>query len=79
MHILNFFLGHLETTIFKKPSSTHPKMCPCYVDDVFAVFDDDLLNTQHKNLQFTVQKSANTLQFLDVAIGRRYMGIMKAD
>ena len=43
---------------------------------MFAVFDDDkkcdsflsILNTQHKNLQFTVEKSANTLQFLDVDI-----------
>ena len=42
-----------------------------YVDDVFAVFDDDkkcdsflnILNTQHKNLQFTVEKSAHLAIF----------------
>ena len=28
----------------------------------------NILNTQHKNLQFTVEKSANTLQFVDVDI-----------
>ena len=46
------------------------------MDDVFAVFDDDkkcdsflnILNTQHKNLQFTLEKSANTPQSLDVDI-----------
>ena len=70
----NFFLGHLETAIFKQPSSTHPKMYLRYVDDVFAVFDDhkkcdsflNILNTQHKNLEFTVEKSANTLQLKHV-------------
>ena len=44
--------------------------------DVFAVFDDDkkcdsflnIVNTQHKNLQFTLEKSANTPQSLDVDI-----------
>ena len=74
--LANFFLSHWETVIFKQPFSTHPKMYLHYVDDVFAVFDDDkkcdsflnILNTQHKNLQFTVEKSANTLQFLNVVI-----------
>ena len=58
--LANFFLGNLETVIFKQPSSTHPKMYLRYVDDVFAVFDDEkkcdsflnILNTQHK--KFTV-------------------------
>ena len=58
--LVNFFLGRLETVIFQQASSTHPKMYLCYVDDVFAVFDDDkkcdsflnILNTQHENLQF---------------------------
>jgi len=46
-----------------------------YVDDVFTVFDNDtcksflnVLNNQHKNLQYTLEKSTNTLQFLDVDI-----------
>ena len=67
--LANFFLGHLQTVIFKQLSSTHPKIYLCYVDDVFAVFDDkkfdsflNILNTQHKNLQFTEEKSAHTLQ-----------------
>ena len=73
--LANVFFGHLETVISKQPVSTHPKMLIRYVDDVFAAFDDDkkcdffnILNTEHKNLQFTEEKSANTLQFLDVDI-----------
>ena len=72
--LANFFLGHLETVLFKQPSSMHSKLHLPYVGDVLAVFDDDkkcdaflnILNTSHKNLQFTVEKPANTLQFLDV-------------
>ena len=70
--LANFFLGHLETVIFKQPSSTHPEMYLRYVDNVFAVFDNekkcnsflDILNTQHKNLQFTVEKSAHLAIFV---------------
>ena len=65
--LANFFLGHLEAVIFKQPSSTHSKMYFRYVDDVFAVFDDDrkcdsflnILNTQLRNLQFAAERSAN--------------------
>ena len=39
--LANFLLGHLETVIFKQPFSTHGKMYLHYVDDEFAVFDDD--------------------------------------
>ena len=38
----NFLFGHLEILIFKQPSSTHPKIYLRYVNDVFAVFDDDM-------------------------------------
>ena len=56
--------------------SCHPKFCVCYIDDVFAVFDDvnacspflNILNSQHDILKFTIEKSTNTLQFLDVDI-----------
>ena len=74
--LANFFFGHSEIVIFKQLSSIHPKMYFRYLDDMFAVFDDDkkcdsfftILNTHHKNLRFTVEKSANTLQILDVGI-----------
>ena len=72
----NFFLGHLETLIFKDQMSCHPKLYVRYIDDVFAVFDDvnacssflNILNSQHDNIKFTIEKSTNTLQFLDVDI-----------
>ena len=43
---------------------------------MFAVFDDvsacwsflNILNSQHENIKFTIEKSTNTLQFLDVDI-----------
>ena len=43
---------------------------------MFAVFDDvnacspflNILNSQHDNIKFTIEKSTNTLQFLDVDI-----------
>ena len=35
----NFFLGHLETLIFKDQMPFHPKLYVRYIDDVFAVFD----------------------------------------
>ena len=72
----NFFLGHLETLIFKDQMSCHPKLYVRYIDDVFAVFDDvnacssflNILNSQHDNIKFTIKKFTNTLQFLDVDI-----------
>ena len=56
--------------------SCHPKLYVRYIDDVFAVFDDvnacssflNILNSQHDNIKFTIEKSTNTLQFLDVDI-----------
>ena len=46
------------------------------MDDIFAIFDDDLsikkflnmLNKQHSNMQFTMEKSMQTLPFLDVRV-----------
>ena len=47
-----------------------------YVDDIFAIFEDqqssttflDLLNSQHKSIRFTMEKSIGTISFLDVEI-----------
>ena len=72
----NFFLGHLETLIFKDQMSCRPKLYVRYIHDVFAVFDDvnacssfvNILNSQHDNIKLTIEKSTNTLQFLDVGI-----------
>ena len=48
----------------------------CYVDDVFAVFEEesqikpffDYLNQLHKNLKFTAELGTKTLPFLNVEI-----------
>ena len=47
------------------------------MDNSFAVFENDdnaclqfleVLNNEHDNLLYTIEKSKNTLQFLDVAV-----------
>ena len=46
------------------------------MDDIFAIFDDNLLitkflnllNKQHSNMQFAMEKSMQSLPFLDVHV-----------
>ena len=74
----NFFLGHFETIMLRKQIPDHSKMYARYMDDIFAVFENDndnacmsflaVLNNQHENISFTIEKSKSTLQFLDVAV-----------
>ena len=60
--------------IFKHQMPCHPKLYVCYIDD--AVFDDvnacssflNILNSQHGNAKFTIEKFCNTLQFCDIDI-----------
>ena len=79
--LANFFLGHLEEKLFQNASecvwgSICPKFYIRYVDDIFAVFDKnvpcemflDHINNQHPNIKFTVEKSINSLSFLDTEI-----------
>ena len=71
----NFFLGHIEEKMFAT-CGMKPKLYLRYVDDIFALFDQDfnvqnffdLLNKQHKNLTFTLEESNGTLPFLDVEV-----------
>ena len=77
--IANWFLGDIEKNIFVNHQNFFPKMYTRYVDDVFAIFkrkDDvhkflDVLNNQHKNLEFTVEWPKGTLPFLDVEVSLR--------
>lgn len=77
--LANFFLGCLEEKIFQNDdNNTLPKIYLRYIDDVFACFENendctkflDILNSQHKDIRFTVEKAtrANTLSFLDVNV-----------
>ena len=74
--LVNFFLGILENSVFEHLSPSHPKIYFRYVDDVFAVFDDNpavdsflnVLDILHNNIKFTVEKSTASIHFLDVDV-----------
>ena len=75
--LANWFLGDIENAIFKqRQEDFFPKLYTRYVDDVFAIFKKEsdvikflnLLNSQHDNLEFTVEWPRETLPFLDVEI-----------
>ena len=74
--LANFFLANLENKLLNKTDDFYPKIYLQYVDDVFAIFDDNLLitkflnllNKQHSNMQFTMEKSMQVLPFLDVHV-----------
>ena len=69
----NFFLGHIEKTLFAN-IDFGPKNYGRYMDDIFAVFHSEEhkqaffnhLNNQHPKMKFTVEDSiSNILPFLD--------------
>ena len=72
----NFFLANLENRILKNKNQHSPKLYLRYVDDVFAVFEKNnaclsflnVLNSQHKNIKFTLEHSSDFICFLDVKI-----------
>ena len=74
--LANWFLGDIENQIFQESKPWYPKFYTRYVDDVFAVFENEgdvtrflnVLNSQHENLEFTVEWSKDTLPFLDVEV-----------
>ena len=74
--LANWFLGDIEELIFKDKKPWYPKFYTRYVDDVFAIFSNindvtrflNLLNSQHENLEFTVEYAKETLPFLDVEV-----------
>ena len=74
--IANCFLANLENRILKNKNQHSPKLYLRYVDDVFAVFENNndclsflnVLNSQHKNIKFTLEQSSDFICFLDVKI-----------
>ena len=74
--LANFFLANLENKLLNKTNDFYPKIYLQYVDEVLAIFDDNLsitkflnlLNKQHSNMQFTMEKSMQALPFLDVHV-----------
>ena len=74
--LANWFMGDIERNIFGNKKDFYPKLYTRYVDNVFAIFKSsedatkflEVLNSQHENLQFTVEWPKGTLPFLDVEI-----------
>ena len=74
--LANFFLGDLENSVFEHSSPSRPKIYFRYVDDVFAVFDDNpavdsflnVLNNLHNIITFTVDTSTASMHFFDVDV-----------
>ena len=44
--LANFFLANLENKLMNKTNGFYPKIYLRYVDDAFAIFDDDLSITK---------------------------------
>ena len=67
----NFLLGHFETIMLRKLTPDHPKMYMRYMDNIFAVFENDnacisfleVLNNQHENISYMIEKSKNTFMW----------------
>ena len=74
--LANFFLGHLEKVSIFENINCKPKFYVRYVDDIFAVFDDDEsklaffnhLNSIHPSLRFTMEEGTDRLPFLDTEV-----------
>ena len=74
--IANFFLTNMENKILQNNADFHSKLYFRYVDDIFCVISNetssdrflDLLNKQHKNIEFTAEHGSETLPFLDVEV-----------
>ena len=74
--LANFFMTHMEKQLLCNDPEASPKLYLRYIDDIFAIFDNDQsctkfmekLNTQHPNIKFTLEQAKNTIPFLDVEI-----------
>ena len=69
--IVNFFPAKLENRIFKDKNQYSTKLHLSYVDDIFAVFENNyaclsflnVFNTQHKNIKFTPEHFSDLFVF----------------
>ena len=76
--LTNLFLGWLEEKLFANTNNLSPNLYLRYIVDIYAVFDSDsaltqfldILNSQHKDVKFTLEKNTNcdNLPFLHVHI-----------
>ena len=69
-------MAHVENQLLCNDPEASPKLYLRYIDDIFAIFDNDQsctkflekLNTQHPNIKFTLEQAKSTIPFLDVEI-----------
>ena len=81
--LANYFLGHLENTLFAQNRSDNPAIYMRYVDDIFVIFRKDVdfkpfyerLNNLHRNIKFTYEVGGNTMPFLDVSVTLTSSGV----
>ena len=76
--LANFFSGSLEKKIFDDETIDLPKLYLRYIDDVYAVFENEstcekflkVANSKHENIRFTMEIStdAKNITFLDVQV-----------
>ena len=74
--LANYFLGHLEKSLFAEHNDSNPALYVRYVDDIFVIFRKGVsfkpfyerLNNLHRNIKFTYEIGGNQLPFLDVAV-----------
>ena len=78
--LANLFLGHHGHSWLSKYKGPSIQFYRRYVDETFCLFNNehdaflffDVLNSQHDNIKFTMEKeSNNTLAFLDVFINNK--------
>ena len=78
--LANIFVGYYEALLFKRVNK--PLMYYRYVDDTFAVFDEEdrcneffsYLNSLYPSLRFTFEKECNrTLPFLGVLVEKNVL------
>ena len=74
--ITNYFMGTLETNLFNTKDKNDPVLYLRYVDDIFCIFQKDVifekfykkLNAFYKPINFTYELSGNELPILDINI-----------
>ena len=74
--LASFFLAKMEKMTMSIASANHHLLYLRYGDDIFVVFETnesclkflDILNSQHKNIKFTVEYGSQLMGFLDVQI-----------
>ena len=60
----------MNTKMLQKQILDRPKMYVCCMDDIFAVFDNDIY------ISYTIDMSKSTLQFLDVFVLTKDKGVV---